>query len=79
MKISVVRIGNSKGIRLNKMLLDKYQIHDEVDLIMEEEFILIKPVSKSRKGWDDAFSKMKAKGDDQPIIESIPDDEAWDD
>lgn len=44
MKVSVIRIGNSKYIRLNKMLLDKYQIHDEVELILEPDTIMIRPI-----------------------------------
>ena len=50
MKVSVIRIGNSKGIRLNKMLLEKYQIEDEVELILEPESIMIRPIIKPASG-----------------------------
>jgi len=78
MKVSIVRIGNSKGIRLNKMLLAKYQIEDEVELIMEADSILIRPIVKPRQDWDEAFSKMRERGEDHPLIDSVLDPKDWD-
>ena len=53
MDISVIPIGNSKGIRLSKTLLEKYNITDKVELILEEDFIILKPKIEPRKGWED--------------------------
>lgn len=78
MKVSVIRIGNSKGIRLNKMLLEKYQIEDEVELILEPEAIMIRPITKPRQDWDQAFAKMRNKGDDTLLIDSVLDSDDWD-
>jgi antitoxin MazE len=78
MKVSVIRIGNSKGIRLNKMLLDKYQIGDEVELILEPEAIMIRPVAKPRLDWDKAFTEMRRKGDDTLLMDSVLDSADWD-
>ncbi|HEY3387633.1 MAG TPA: AbrB/MazE/SpoVT family DNA-binding domain-containing protein [Saprospiraceae bacterium] len=77
MRVAVIRIGNSKGIRLNKMLLAKYQIEDEVELILEPESILIRPVVRPRHDWDKSFEKMKKKGDDSLLIDSVLDPEDW--
>jgi antitoxin MazE len=77
MKVSVIRIGNSKGIRLNKMLLEKYQIGDEVELILEPEAIMIRPVAKPRHDWDQAFTEMRKKGDDTLLIDSVLDNADW--
>ena len=75
MEISVIRIGNSKGIRLSKTLLEKYNIKDTVDLILESGRIIIKPLSKPREGWEKAFEAMNENGDDKLLIEDIFDDE----
>ena len=75
MEISVIKIGNSKGIRLSKTLIDRYNIKDTVDLIMEKEQIIIKPISKPRKGWEKAFKKMAENGDDRLLINDIFEDE----
>ena len=75
MKIPIVPIGNSKGIRLNKILIEKYAIQDTVELILQEDCIVLKPTTVSRKGWDKAFQKMQIHGDDQLLIPDVMDDE----
>jgi antitoxin MazE len=78
MQLSVIQIGNSKGIRLNKALLEKYQITDKVELILENDYILIKSVAKPRKNWEEAFIEMHKNGDDLLLIDSVFTDENWD-
>jgi len=75
MEISVIPIGNSKGIRLTKTLLEKYNIQDTVELILEKGYIIIKPKAKPRQGWDKAFKKMHENGDDKPLMNDVFDDE----
>jgi len=75
MEISVIKIGNSKGIRLSKTLLDRYNIKDSVDLIMDKGQIILKPVSKPRNEWEKAFEKMAKNGDDNLLIDDVFDDE----
>lgn len=77
MQVSVVRIGNSKGIRLSKTLLDKYQITDKVELVLEDTHIILKPVAEPRKNWEEAFADMHRSGDDTLLIDSVLDDENW--
>ena len=75
MQISVIDIGNSKGIRLTKNLLEKYDIKDKVELILEKGRIILKPVPKPRQGWEKSFQEMHANGDDRLLIEDIFNDE----
>ena len=75
MEVSVIKIGNSKGIRLSKTLLDKYNIQDTVEVILEKGQIVIKPLSRPRKGWEKAFKKMAENGDDRLLINDVFDDE----
>jgi antitoxin MazE len=75
MEVSVIKIGNSKGIRLSKTLLDKYNIQDTVEVILEKGQIVIKPLSRPRKGWEKAFKKMADNGDDRMLINDVFDDE----
>jgi antitoxin MazE len=78
MKIPVIKIGNSKGIRLSKTILKKYEISDEVELILEEETILLKPVTKSRKDWDQKFREMHTEGEDRLLFSDVFEDETLD-
>ena len=75
MNVSVIPIGNSKGIRLGKALLEKYNIKDAVELILEKGYIIIKPISSPRKGWEKAFKKMHENGDDRLLMSDIFEDE----
>ncbi len=75
MDISVIQIGNSKGIRLTKTLIQKYNITDTVELILEKEYIILKPKTAARTGWEKSFQKMHDNGDDKLFITDIFGDE----
>ena len=75
MEVSIIRIGNSKGIRLSKSLIKQYNLKDKVEMVLEKEHILIKPMPDVRKDWESAFEEMHKHGDDQLLIEDIFDDE----
>ena len=64
MKARIVRIGNSKGIRFPKTLLQEAQLEDEVELQAEPGRILISKSARPRAGWADAARRMSAKGED---------------
>ena len=78
MKTSIIQIGNSKGLRLSKTILERYNIKDTVELILEKGRIILKPVDQPRKGWDEAFSKMHQNNDDQLLIDDVFNDEDFD-
>ena len=72
MKAKIVSIGNSKGIRIPKVLLKQFNIHDQVEFEIEEEHMVIKPAkSKPREGWDKAFKVMHERLDDALLIDEI--------
>lgn len=78
MQVSVVQIGNSKGIRLSKTLLEKYHITDKLELVLENDYIILKPVAEPRKNWEAAFAEMHCNGDDKLLIDSVFEEENWD-
>ncbi|MDY3319921.1 AbrB/MazE/SpoVT family DNA-binding domain-containing protein [Riemerella anatipestifer] len=78
MELSVVNIGNSKGIRLSKTILEKYNIQDKIEIILKKGFIILKPKAEPRKGWEEAFKQMNDNGDDQLLIDDVFDDENFD-
>ncbi len=49
MQVSVIQIGNSKSIRISKTLLEKYHITDKIELILENDYIVLKPIAEARK------------------------------
>jgi antitoxin MazE len=81
MELSIIKIGNSKGLRLSKSILEKYQIKDKVEVILEEGHIILKPIDQPRKGWNQAFKKMHKNKEDQLLMDDIFEDEnvdQWD-
>ncbi len=78
MELSIIRIGNSKGIRLNKSILQRYNIQDKVEVILEKGRIILKPVPNTRQGWEDAFREMHDKKEDTLLIPDVfEDEEEW--
>ena len=75
MEISIIKIGNSKGFRLPKVLIEKYNIKDKIELIMEKGYLILKPVAAPRKGWETAFKEMNTNGDDQLLFDDVFDNE----
>lgn len=79
MELSIINIGNSKGIRLSKAILEKYDISAKVELILEEDYIILRPKPEPRKGWEQAFKEMNETGDDRLLINDVFEDEKLED
>jgi antitoxin MazE len=77
MKTSVIRVGNSKGIILSKTILEKYQIKDEVNIILEQDSLRIEPISKPRANWDALFKENKADHGKEEIMTDVFEDETF--
>lgn len=71
MELSIIQIGNSKGLRLSKTLIEKYNIKDKVELILEKGYLILKPISSPRKGWEKEFKEMNENGDDQLLFNDV--------
>lgn len=79
-KLKIVQIGNSHGVRLPKPLLVQCGIKKEVEVEAIEGAIILRPVKKLRAGWNEAFVQMATRGDDAlliPTIESSFDEGEW--
>ena len=79
MRARIVKIGNSQGIRIPKPLLEQTGITDDVELEVDQNRIIIRPVSNPRAGWDEAFEAMAKMGDDAMIDEAENISHSWDD
>ena len=64
MRARIVKIGNSQGIRIPKPLLEQLKINEDVEIEVENNQIIIRPISNPRVGWDDAFREMAENSDD---------------
>jgi antitoxin MazE len=64
MKARLIRIGNSRGIRLPKPLIEQAGLTDEVELRIQAGAITIRPAAGARVGWAEAAKLMRERGDD---------------
>lgn len=68
-KSRIVRIGNSRGLRIPKLWLDQLNLGDEVEMAVEPDQLVIRAACKARDGWDEAFQGMAQQGDDRHVEE----------
>ena len=78
MRARVIKIGNSKGVRIPKPILAQTGIKDDVEIEINKNQIIIRPVSNVRDGWDAAFRTMAENGDDTLLIEDKDMPHSWD-
>jgi antitoxin MazE len=75
MKVDLIQIGNSKGIRIPEWLIEYCGFGATVELQVKKNMIVISPMAVRRNGWAEAFA-AEAVGDDEPLWEEQASD--WD-
>ncbi len=76
----VVKIGNSRGIRIPRTVLEQAGLTDEVEMTVEGNKLIIQASRYPRQGWEERFADMAEQGDDQLLDETSPtqwDEEEW--
>ena len=79
-KTRIVQIGNSRGIRVPKLLLERAQLPDEVELRAEPGRLVVSGVRRPRAGWAAAARSMRSRREDGLLDEPTPthfDDREW--
>ncbi len=64
MRSKIVRIGNSQGVRLPKLMIEQAGLSEEVELRVEAGQIVIAAPRVARSGWAEAAQRAHARGDD---------------
>jgi antitoxin MazE len=78
MTTRVISIGNSRGIRIPKLLLDQLHLGEEVELMIEQEQLVVRPIRSPRAGWDEQFKLMAERGDDRLLDAQTTSLTQWD-
>jgi antitoxin MazE len=82
MKTRIINIGNSRGIRIPKPLIEQTGLTGEVEISVREKTLIIRAAGKPRTGWEDGFKRMAMQGDDhgldvEPLLASHFDEDEW--
>jgi antitoxin MazE len=78
MRTRIVRIGNSQGVRIPKLLLERSNLAEEVELEAEDDRIIIRSTRQPRHDWERAFRAMAERGDDSLLDNVSPTQTQWD-
>ena len=81
-ELKVVRIGNSRGVRLPKAVLERYEIKDALVLEAREEGLLLRGKKDKRMTWEETFRDMARKKEDwsdldTTVADGIEPGEKW--
>jgi antitoxin MazE len=75
-KTRLVRIGNSRGIRIPKVLIEQLGLAGDVELSVQADRLVVRPLRHPREGWDEKAREMHERGDDRMIDDFPP--TTWD-
>jgi antitoxin MazE len=77
-KTRIIKIGNSQGVRIPKLLLDQTNLGEEVELELQQNQIVIRSAHQTRANWEDQFAAMAEHGDDELLDGDVVLATTWD-
>jgi len=80
MKTKLIRIGNSRGVRLPKTIIEQAGLTEEVELEVRAGAVVIARAALPRRGWAEAAGEMRLADDDRLLDPPIPthfDEKEW--
>jgi len=77
-KTRIVKIGNSQGVRIPKLMLDQSGLSEEVELALQQDHIVIRPTHHPRQNWEEQFKMMAQQADDLLLDGNVLLPTAWD-
>jgi len=77
-KARIVKMGNSRGVRIPKTILEQLGLGEEVELSVHDDQLVIRPGRNPRAGWEEQFSLMAQRGDDRLLDQDAVSTTEWD-
>ena len=74
----LISVGNSRGIRIPKLLLDQLKFGEEVELSVEQDRLIVRAIGRPRDGWEEQFELMAKRGDDHLLDAEASSLTGWD-
>ncbi len=80
---TLIRIGNSQGIRIPKAVIEQARLEDkQLEFKIIDDGLLIQPVKKNREGWKEQFNKAlksqeSSESDQEWLDAPLADEKDW--
>ena len=78
MKAAIIRIGNSRGVRIPKPVLQQCRLEDQVEMEVRGHELVIRSAHPARCGWEEAYRRMARHGDDALVDRVAESATEWD-
>ena len=70
MKSNLIKIGNSKGVRITSGIIKECELGNEIEIKVVDKKIIIEALKEPRPNWAGSFEKMHKNKEDILIAES---------
>ncbi|PIR23490.1 MAG: AbrB/MazE/SpoVT family DNA-binding domain-containing protein [Deltaproteobacteria bacterium CG11_big_fil_rev_8_21_14_0_20_45_16] len=80
MKSKLIQIGNSKGVRLPKAIIEQYDLKSDIEIELREEGLFLRASRRPRASWGESFKLMAESGDDALLddrLQNVWDESEW--
>ena len=75
MKTELIRIGNSRGVRIPKPIIEQCGLGETVELRVEKDRVIISSERRPRHGWEEAFRAAGSSASDEILLDTIGPDQ----
>ena len=75
MRVELVRLGNSRGIRIPRPIIEQCGFGDTVELSVDKNRVIIAPDRLPRQGWDEVFRAAGSGQTDEVPLADLPPNE----
>lgn len=80
MRAKLIPIGNSRGVRLPKPIIEEAQLEEEVEISVRDKAVVIASLKRTRGGWEEAAERLHATGEDGLLMDDVKnafDEKEW--
>jgi antitoxin MazE len=77
-KTRLVKIGNSQGIRIPKVLLDQVGLKNDIEVEVHDDHLVLRAARRPREGWDEQFRHMAEHDEDELLDKNVRSGSSWD-
>jgi antitoxin MazE len=77
-KSRIIKMGNSKGVRIPKPILEQLALGEDVELSVQGDRLVIRPGKRPRSGWEEQLKRTAKCGDDRLLDAETVSSTKWD-